>query len=107
MKSSRSGKLASAGERPAAEILQVSPHGIWLAVGGEEFLLTYADHPWFRGATIDDIFALEFRHGVHLHWPKLDVDLHLDSLRDPERFPLRAAPRPRGGGAGRRRATSG
>jgi hypothetical protein len=27
----------------------------------------------------------------HLHWPELDVDLHVDSIIHPERYPLVAA----------------
>jgi len=34
-------------------------------------------------------------HGDHLHWPGLDVDLHLESIEHPERFPLLARERPR------------
>ena len=29
-------------------------------------------------------------HGEHLHWPTLDVDLSLDSLKHPEAYPLTA-----------------
>jgi hypothetical protein len=28
----------------------------------------------------------------HLCWPDLDIDLAVDSIRDPERFPLVARP---------------
>jgi hypothetical protein len=80
------------------EVLSVSPHAIWLQVNGEEHLLRYDDHPWFRDARVAEIFNVELKHGVHLRWPDLDVDLHVDSLREPERFPLvdrrrRRAPR--------------
>jgi hypothetical protein len=57
-----------------------------------EFFLPYEEFPWFRNATLAQIFNLQRPHPEHLHWPDLDVDLSLDSLRDPERFPLLARP---------------
>jgi hypothetical protein len=70
------------------EVLSIAEHGIWLYVSGEEYLLSYRSHPWFRDARVREILNVELVHGVHLHWPDLDVDLHVDSLRAPERFPL-------------------
>ncbi len=87
---SGAGKRTSAAPRPDVEVLSVSPHGIWLAVRDVEFLLGYTDYPWFRGAKVGDIFEVQLLHGSHLWWPSLDVDLHVDSLAHPERFPLKA-----------------
>jgi len=50
-------------------------------------MLDYRRFPWFRDATIRDVMHIELRFD-HLYWPTLDVDLHLDSLSEPERFPL-------------------
>jgi hypothetical protein len=68
--------------------LNVSPHGFWLLVGEREYFLSHADFPWFRRATLDQLFNVELHHGEHLYWPELDVDLDLDRIRHPERFPL-------------------
>lgn len=73
---------------PAAEVVNVSPHGIWLAVDDREFLLSFADYPWFRDATIRQIHHVVLLHGKHLHWPDLDVDLELECLLAPDRYPL-------------------
>jgi hypothetical protein len=89
MKSSAVGKSTS--RRPkngGVEILSVSPHGMWLLIHGKEYLISFQANPWFRSARIDDLFSVELLHDKHLHWPALDVDLHLDSLEFPERFPL-------------------
>jgi len=53
-----------------------------------EYFLPYSDFPWFRQATLDQILQVEILHVDHLYWPKLDIDLHLDSIRNPESFPL-------------------
>jgi hypothetical protein len=71
-----------------AEVLNVSPHGFWLAVRGTEYFLDFENFPWFRDATIRQISAVELLHEHHLHWPDLDIDLDLDRIRHPEKFPL-------------------
>jgi hypothetical protein len=70
------------------EVLNVSPHGFWLLVGEREFFLSYDDFPWFRAATLGQLFNVELHHGEHLYWPELDVDLDLDRIEHPEKYPL-------------------
>jgi len=72
---------------PDVEIIALTPHALWIWVRGRELMLDYARFPWFRGASIADVERCELSF-EHLHWPHLDIDLHLDSLTDPERFPL-------------------
>lgn len=73
---------------PAVEILNVSPHGIWILVGEREFFLSREDFPWFADATIAEISNVE-SYRSYLRWPDLDVDLAIDSLQNPEKFPLK------------------
>ena len=72
------------------EIQNISKHGIWIWVKGEEFFLTHDKFPWFKKATVEQINNVELLHGQHLHWPDLDVDLELDSMRHPDNYPLTA-----------------
>ncbi|TFH49047.1 MAG: DUF2442 domain-containing protein, partial [Lysobacterales bacterium] len=53
-----------------------------------EYFLPFPDFPWFRNATVDQILRVELHHGDHLRWPELDVDLCLDSIENPESYPL-------------------
>jgi hypothetical protein len=71
-----------------AEVLNVSPHGFWLMVREREYFLSFADFPWFRTAAIQQIFAVELSHRSHLYWPELDIDLDLERIEHPEKFPL-------------------
>lgn len=71
-----------------AEVQDISRNGIWLLVRGNEYFLTYADYPWFKDAKLAELYNLELIHRTHLHWPDLDVDLELESLQQPERYPL-------------------
>lgn len=72
----------------AVEVTNVSPHGFWLLIDGEEFLLPFSEYPWFRDASIAAIFNVQRLHGEHLYWPDLDVDLEIDTLHHPEKYPL-------------------
>src|SRR5688572_610214 len=81
-------KSSARGARTSAEVLGLTPHALWLLVGGKAYMLGFARFPWFRSATIADVCDFTVVHGYHLHWPRLEVDLHLESLEHPERFPL-------------------
>lgn len=70
------------------EVTHVSRHGFWLLLDGEELLLPFADFPWFRQATIEQLSDVSWPSPDHLYWPQLDVDLSLASIRDPAAFPL-------------------
>lgn len=79
------------GERTSAvEIVDISAHGIWLFAGAEEHFLSFDEFPWFKQASIAAVLnVIEEREG-NFYWPELDVDLCLESIQHPERFPLRA-----------------
>lgn len=70
------------------EVINISLHGFWLFVQGKEYFLAFRDYPWFKDARISDIVVVELLHGSHLHWPQLDVDLVIESLDQPARYPL-------------------
>lgn len=83
MKSSARGTSTS-----QVEVSNVDIHGIWVFVRDKEYFLPYEDFPWFKKAKVENIMNVELHHGVHLYWPKLDVDLSLDSLENPKKYPL-------------------
>jgi hypothetical protein len=72
----------------APEVTHVSKHGFWLLWADEEILLPFEKFPWFRQATIDQISHVVAPTPQHLHWPDLDIDLSVESIRHPEAFPL-------------------
>lgn len=72
------------------EVTNISSHGLWILSNNKEFFLSYESFPWFKDKTIKDITKVEtFREG-HLYWENLDVDLSLEMIEHPERFPLQA-----------------
>lgn len=66
----------------------VSNQGFWLLAEDEELFLAYADFPWFKDATIAQITNVGRPSADHLYWPSLDIDLSVESVRDPSKFPL-------------------
>jgi hypothetical protein len=83
MKSVRRGASTS-----AVEVTHISSHGLWVLLPDGEVFLPYQQFPWFRDATIREVLHVKLLHGKHLYWPDLDVDLTVESLRHPGRFPL-------------------
>ncbi|MBS1257171.1 MAG: hypothetical protein MAG551_00207 [Candidatus Scalindua arabica] len=82
MKSLKSGKGIS------ASVENITPSGIWIFVNGKEYFLNYDQYPYFRDQTLKSIQNVKLLHGFHLHWPDLDVDLEIDNLENPEKYPL-------------------
>jgi hypothetical protein len=76
------------------EVSGISPHGIWLFLGDREVFLPFAKFPWFRGAPVAGVLHVERPQPHHLYWPELDIDLAVESILDPERYPLISRERP-------------
>jgi hypothetical protein len=62
-----------------------------LLLGSEEPHLPFGNSPWFKQATIEQLSEVEWPSPNHLYWPLLDVDLPVESVRNPEAFPLVSA----------------
>jgi hypothetical protein len=76
------------------EVTNVSSHGFWLIVEEAGHFVSFEQFPWFRDATIRQLTHVELPSPHHLYWPELDVDLAIESLEHPERFPLVSSARP-------------
>lgn len=74
----------------APEVTHVSKHGLWLLLVEEELFLPFEHFPWFRQATIDQLSQVEWPAPDHLYWPQLDVDICVESIRNPAAFPLQS-----------------
>ena len=72
------------------DVVSVSRYGIWLNADGREYALPYAEFPWFRHAKPGQLKNIQFLHGHHLFWPKLDIDLDLNCISNPKNYPLAA-----------------
>ena len=70
------------------EISAVTSEGVRIVIDGRERRMPFKGFPWFEHATIAQILNVEYLSADHLWWPDLDVDLHVESIDHPERFPL-------------------
>lgn len=71
------------------EITHISSNGVWLLSMNKEFFMSYGDFPWFKDAPVRKILNVEEPHPGHFYWPDLDVDLTVETIEHPERFPLK------------------
>lgn len=70
------------------EVTHISTHCLWLLLGDEELAVPFLEFPWFKKATIEQIFDVQWPTEDHLYWPQLDIDLSVESIRKPDNFPL-------------------
>jgi hypothetical protein len=70
------------------EVTNISPHGIWLLAAEEELFLPFEEFPWFKDASVSAVLHVESPLPGHFFWPDMDVDLTIESIRHPERYPL-------------------
>jgi hypothetical protein len=83
MRSGALGKFTS-----EVEVTNISAHGIWLLSEDEEYFLPYDEFPWFKDVPIGRILNVKEPTPGHFYWPDLDVDISVESIEHPERFPL-------------------
>jgi len=81
-------KSAALGKNIFPVEINITRFGLWLYLDDKEFFLAYEEYPFFKNATIPDIYDVELHHKTHLHWPTLDVDLSIAILKNPHHFPL-------------------
>ena len=77
------------GKNILVSVENITSFGIWLFVKGQEYFLDYQNYPYFRDQTLSSIQNVQLLHGFHLNWPELDVDLDIDNLENPEKYPLK------------------
>ncbi len=78
----------------SVQVTNVSPHGFWLLLENRELFVAFKEFPWFQDATIRQLTEVRRPAPHHLYWPELDVDLAVESLEHPERYPLVSRVRP-------------
>ena len=69
-------------------VLMINAQGIMISVQGQDYFLSYNRVPWMQDAPIRSVLNVQMSGLEAIVWPDLDVDLEIDSLRHPERYPL-------------------
>ena len=71
-----------------ASVLMINAQGIMLSVLGRDYFLSYNRIPWMQDAPIRSVLNVQMSGPDAIEWPDLNVDLEIESLQHPERFPL-------------------
>lgn len=72
----------------SANVLMINNQGIMISVAGNDYFLSYNRVPWLKDATVRNILNIKMLGKNAVEWPDLDVDLEVESLKHPERYPL-------------------
>ncbi len=71
-----------------SEVTNITQAGFWLLVDDVEYFIPFDEYPAFQKATIAQIYTVQRLGPTQFYWPLLDVDIELEALHYPERFPL-------------------
>ena len=72
----------------SVNVRSIMPDGIFLSVYENDYYLSFNRLPWFREAKLSDIINVSMLGEDAIRWEALDVDLEIDSLKYPEKYPL-------------------
>ena len=70
------------------EVTFISKNGLILLVGDKEYYLSYGKFPWFKTASVSDVFDVQMKGRNRIRWEALDVDLNLSIITNPDAYPL-------------------
>jgi hypothetical protein len=71
----------------STQFTNIEQDGFWLLSPDGEYFVSFNRYPGFEHATLAQIFNFRESFG-DLHWDELDIDIELDALKHPERYPL-------------------
>ena len=74
-----------------AEVTSIDRRGFWLQFKDEELYLPFVEFPWFEHATVAQICHVECLSASRLYWPALDLDLAVETIRNPMAASLHGA----------------
>ena len=72
----------------SVSVLMINAQGIMLSVLGNDYFVSYNRIPWMQDAPVRSVLNVQMSGNRAIEWPDLDVDLEIESLQHPERYPL-------------------
>ena len=70
-------------------VMNINKYGLWLATKDHELFISFKQFPHFQDGSVRKLMNVEQPTPNRLHWPDLDIDLAVDSIRC---FPLISTP---------------
>ena len=83
MDSSKSGISTS-----ECNVTGINDLGFWVLVKDKEYFIPFSDYPGFKDSSVNHILNIRFYPPSQLHWIDIDMDIELNSLANPESYPL-------------------
>ena len=72
----------------SVSVLMINAQGMMLSVLGQDYFVSYNRVPWLRDARVSSALNVRMAGPNAIEWPELDIDLEIESLKHPERYPL-------------------
>ncbi|MEY8486116.1 DUF2442 domain-containing protein [uncultured Parabacteroides sp.] len=72
----------------SVSVLMINSQGMMLSVLGQDYFVSYNRVPWLKDARVSSVLNVRMSGLRAIEWPELDVDLEIESLKHPERYPL-------------------
>ena len=69
-------------------VKNITSTGLELHLNNEDFFIPFIRVPWFQQAKVEDVFNVRMNGLDEIRWDKLDIDLDVNSLKYPEKYPL-------------------
>jgi len=80
--------LTTSGINTSVKVHAIVSNGITVEAFGNIYFLPYTSNPWFENAKISDVFNIQPVGNIGIRWDTLDVDLAIESLKYPDKYPL-------------------
>ena len=80
--------LNASSQNTSVSVLMINAQGIMLSVLGNDYFISYNGMPWLKDARISDVLNVQMSGRSAIEWKNLDIDLEIESLKHPERYPL-------------------
>ena len=80
--------LKSNSSNTSVSVLMINDKGLMLSVLGQDYFVSFNRLPWMKNATIRDVLDVRMCGHDAIEWSNLGIDLEIDSLKHPERYPL-------------------
>ena len=75
-------------QNTSVSVLMINAQGIMLSVQGNDYFISYNRMPSFKHARISAVLNVSMSGRSAIEWTSLDIDLEIESLKHPERYPL-------------------
>ena len=76
------------GTNTFVKVLTITSGGVLIEIEEGEFFLPFSRVPWFKNAPVSDVLNVKINGKHSIRWNTLDVDLEIESLLHPEKYPL-------------------